>query len=173
MQLIVSSIPEEGLEEEFDLPITVGDNTSPDIAHVSVKISRLGKRVIVDGSVNISLSFKCSRCLGDFPFPQDIIFSGEYKPAGKSVEEGKHELAGNELDISYYTDDEIDVREVINQQVLLTVPMKPLCDEECKGICPGCGKNLNEGSCTCKENEIDPRLAPLEQLRELMNDRKE
>jgi len=61
----------------------------------------------------------------------------------------------------------------VKEQVLLSVPMKPLCRNDCAGLCPVCGRDLNEGACNCRKEELDPRLAPLAQFKETLKDRKE
>lgn len=164
MRLIVSDIPEDGLQQESDVPVVTGENAEPDIAHASLRFLKVGKSVLVEGSVHISVSMRCSRCLGDFSCPLDISFEEEYTPSEELGSEGEHELTGSELNLGFYANDEIDTEELVKEQILLAVPMKPLCSEECKGICPDCGLNLNEGTCKCRREEIDPRLAPLERF---------
>lgn len=161
MRLIVSDIPEEGLEEESDVPVVTGERTEPDIAHSSLRFMKFGKRVLVEGSVRVSVSMKCSRCLRDLSCPLDIAFKEEYSPSEELDREGEHELQGSELNLGFYSNDEIDTGELVKEQVLLALPMKPLCSVECKGICPSCGANLNEVACRCGAEKIDPRLAPL------------
>jgi uncharacterized protein len=170
MRLIVSDIPEEGLEQESDVPVVTGENTEPDIAHALLRFFRIGKSVQVDGSIQISASMRCSRCVGDFSCPLDIAFKEEYIPFEELDPEADHELTGSELNIGFYRNDEIDTGELVKEQVLLAVPMKPLCSMECRGICPECGTNLNERACNCRTEKIDPRLAPLKRLMESNND---
>lgn len=173
MRLIVSSIPEGGIERELEIPVTVFDNTSPDIASVSLRALKFGQRVLIDGLIKIDVSFRCGRCLKEFMKPLEIKFRDEYNPAEEISGTGDQELRSEELDLSHYRDDEIDVGEIVKEQVLLAVPMKPLCDSGCKGICPECGRDLREGACGCSRKEIDPRLEPLGRIKELMKDRKE
>jgi len=170
MRLIVSDIPEDGLELESDVPVETGENAEPDRAHATLRFLRFGKRVLVEGSVQISVSMRCSRCLGDFSYPVDIAFKEEYIPSEELDPKGEHELTGSELNIGFYTNDEIETGELVKEQVLLSVPMKPLCSKDCKGICPECGTNLNEGTCTCNAEKIDPRLAPLKHFMKSNND---
>lgn len=173
MRLIVSDIPEEGLHHEFKIPIVINERTGPDIANVSIRALRFGNKVLIEGSVKISVSLICSRCLKDFSCPLDIHLKGEFNPAGETAGAGEHELKHGELDLDYYDDDEIDTAAFVKEQVLLALPMKPVCLKECRGICPVCGTDLNEGSCTCETITIDSRLAPLERLRKTMKERKE
>jgi uncharacterized protein len=173
MRLIVSDIPEEGLEQELEIPVVTGDDAKPDNARAALRFLRLGKTVLVDGSINISVSLRCSRCLGEFTYPLGIQVREEYNPVEEISQEGEHELTSRDLDLGFYNDDELDISEMVTEQVLLSVPMKPLCGEHCRGICPVCGKNLNEGACTCAAETVDPRLAPLKQFKESMERRKE
>ncbi len=173
MRLNVSDIPDEGLKLDLELPVVLNDEAAPDIAHVFIKAFRLGKKVLIEGSINISVSLHCSRCLKDISVPQELSFREEYNPSEEAASEGEKELTGGEPDLSFYSDDEIDITELIKEQVLLSVPMKPLCRPECRGICPGCGRDLNKGDCNCKAEEIDPRLAPLMEFKEKIKLRKE
>jgi uncharacterized protein len=138
-----------------------------------IKISRLGKMIFAEGSIKISATLICSRCLNNYSYPLDLTFSEEYTPAGVSDQEKEYELSETELDLDFYSDEEIDISELITEQVLLAVPMKPLCNPECPGICTECGKDLNEGICKCNTDKVDPRLSPLKRLKEKMEERKE
>lgn len=171
MLLTVSDIPDEVLHQEIELPIKLGRDAGPVIAHASLRIIRLGRKVLIEGSVETLLTLSCGRCLKEFPHSLNTAFMEEYNPAGEIETEGEKELKSKELDLSFYTDDEIDIEALIKEQVLLSVPISPLCAAECCGICLKCGKDLNEGLCGCKIEETDPRLAPLKKLREAMKDR--
>jgi uncharacterized protein len=171
MLIEISSIPEDGLQQELELPVKVNQHT--DTAHVLIKISKLGKMVFAEGSVKISATLTCSRCLKDYPYPLDLTFNEEYTPAGVSEEEKEYELTEEELNLDYYSDEQLDINELITEQILLAVPMKPLCSPECPGLCPACGKDMNEAKCNCNIEQVDPRLQPLERLKEKMKERKE
>jgi len=171
MRLKVSDIPDDGLTQELELPVQVRDGKGPDTGHVKIRIFKFGKKVLVEGSVSIAVSLACSRCLKPVSYPVDADFREEYNPAASDEKDDEQELTERELDLSYYSDDELDITELIREQVLLAVPMKPLCGIDCKGICPKCGKDLNEGPCGCKTEETDPRLAPLGKFKELMKGR--
>lgn len=171
MRLIVSDIPEEGLEKELELPVLLNDSMKPDVAHALLKIFRIKKKVLIDGTIDMSVSLMCSRCLNDFTLPVHVVFNEEYNPFEEAGEDEEQELTGKELDLSFYSNDEIDLSELIKEQVILSVPMKPLCSEDCSGICSICGKDLNKGKCQCKTEAVDPRLAPLQKLKESMKNR--
>ncbi len=171
MRLKISDIPDDGLTEELDLPVEVRDGAGPDTAHVFIRVFRFGKKVVAQGTVSIAVSLNCGRCLKPVSYPIETKFSEEYNPAEDLEKEEEQELTGRELDLSYYSNDELDVSELIREQILLSIPMKPLCSADCQGICLKCGKDLNEGDCGCKTEEVDPRLAPLSKFKELMKDR--
>lgn len=171
MRLKISDIPDGGLTQELDLPVEVRDGAGPDTAHVFIRLFRFGKKVLAEGTVRITVSLSCSRCLKSVPYPVETKFREEYNPAEDLDKEEEQELTDRELDLSYYRNDELDISEMIREQVLLAVPMKPLCTEDCQGICPKCGKDLNEGGCGCKTGEVDPRLAPLSKFKDMMKDR--
>ena len=171
MKINVSSIPEDGLQHELELPVKINEHT--DIAHVFIKITKLGKLIFAEGSIKISATLTCDRCLKDFSYPLDLTFSEEYTPAGVSDEEKEYELTEKELNLDFFSDEEIDIDQLITEQIILAVPMKHLCSPECPGMCPVCGKDLNNGACNCKTNKVDPRLSPLERLKKKMEERKE
>jgi len=166
MRLIVSNIPDSGLEEELKMSVTLQDNTAKCDAHGFLKIFKTKDTVLINGKVEGEASLICSRCLKEFPYPVSVKFDLKYIPFREFTWVDEHELTEKELDLSFYKDDEIDTGELIQEQLLLAIPMKPLCNPDCYGICPKCGKNLNEGLCRCGIEETDPRLAPLKKFRE-------
>jgi uncharacterized protein len=171
MRLNISDIPDDGLQEELELPVVIKDGAKPDTAHVLIKILRFGKKILVEGSLRISVSMDCSRCVKAFSYPVDTAFKDEYNPVEEYQKEDQQELTGRELDLSFYRGDEIDISDLIKEQVLLSIPMKPLCSPDCQGICAKCGKDRNEGPCECRAKETDPRLAPLGKFKESMKNR--
>jgi len=163
VKIVVSDIPEEGLQQDVDLKVSI-DNSEPlEDVHVSLRVNRYGKRVMLDGSAGMSVSLVCSRCLKRFRHPMSVEFHEEYVPRPDVVDE-EHELTDDELSLNYYINDVINLDEFIREQVIVSIPIKPLCRVDCMGICPVCGKDLNEGPCGCKNEEIDPRLLPLKKI---------
>ena len=116
------------------------------------------------GTVRTELELACSRCVEPYRLPVDVRFDLRYVPASEMTTQDDREVAEGELDTSYYRDDVIDLRELMREQFYLTLPMKPLCMEACRGLCPQCGTNLNTGSCGCSPGWEDPRLAALRAL---------
>jgi uncharacterized protein len=78
--------------------------------------------------------------------------------------EHEREVQDDDVETSYYRDDEVDLNELIREQFYLALPMKPLCTEECRGLCPQCGANLNTDTCDCATEWVDPRLAALKNI---------
>jgi len=110
------------------------------------------------------LELTCSRCLEPFQLPVDGAFDLRFLPASELAQGDEQEVQEEDLDTSYYRDDQIDLNELLREQFYLALPMKPLCRDECKGLCPQCGTNWNTGACTCTTEWEDPRLAALKGL---------
>ena len=128
------------------------------------------------GTIRGSLELACSRCLEPFTFAVDLPFDLRYLPQHMNVggsggdededEEGEaEEVGGDDLSTAFYRDDQIDLSHLVREQLYLALPMKPLHRDDCKGLCPSCGANLNETTCACQTGWEDPRLAPLKALK--------
>jgi uncharacterized protein len=117
------------------------------------------------GRVRTELELTCSRCVEPYRFPIDATFDQRYLPSSQASTEAEREVEQDDLETSYYSDDQIDLNELMREQFYLTLPMKPLCRDDCKGLCPQCGTNLNTGACDCVEQWEDPRLAALKNLK--------
>lgn len=113
--------------------------------------------------VNIKYTYKeiCGRCLDPFIKSDTTVLSGQLTKHHDDMEE--YETG----DVIYYEEDEVNLTDDIVNTIVLSLPMKPLCSEECKGICPSCGENLNRKKCDCVVEDVDPRLAI---LKDLIND---
>ena len=116
------------------------------------------------GRVQTQLELACSRCVEPFGLAVDAPFDLRYLPATEASAEVDREIEENDLETSYYQDDQIDVNELMREQFYLVLPMKPLCQEGCRGLCVQCGTNLNVAPCECAPAWEDPRLAPLKGL---------
>jgi len=132
--------------------------------HVDVQIHKDKERFRLVGTVKTRLELMCSRCLEPFSLSIDSAFDLRYLPAGTEAGEHDREVSADDLDASVYRDDQIDLDELLREQFYLALPMKPLCREDCAGLCPQCGTNKNTGTCACAPQWEDPRLAPLKGL---------
>jgi uncharacterized protein len=117
------------------------------------------------GRVRTRLELPCSRCLEPFSWPVDAAFDLRYQPHGADAGEGEKEIAEDDLTTAFYENDTIDLDQLVREQLYLSLPMKPLCRDDCRGLCPICGTNLNRGACTCTPDVNDPRLAVLKSLK--------
>jgi uncharacterized protein len=117
------------------------------------------------GHLRTELELPCSRCLEPYRFSIDADFDQRYLPAAAASPEIENEVQEDDLETSYYSDDQIDLGELMREQFYLALPMKPLCRPDCRGLCPQCGTNLNTGSCDCVPAWGDPRLAALRDLK--------
>jgi uncharacterized protein len=117
------------------------------------------------GDVKTVLELRCSRCLEDFEWPVDLAFDLRYQPHSTNTGEGEREIEEDDLSTAFYDNDEIDLGQLMCEQFFLSLPMKPLCSDDCRGLCPVCGTNWNRGRCACKRDWDDPRLAALRALR--------
>jgi uncharacterized protein len=118
------------------------------------------------GRVQTTLELPCSRCVEAFESPVDASFDLRYHPRSQNVGEGEREVEEDDLSTSFYEDETIDLGQLIREQLYLSLPMKPLCREACNGLCPQCGMNLNRGTCDCRRDWEDPRLAALRALKQ-------
>jgi len=162
MKVLISEIPEEGLELEPQELLKFDDSFSP--VRVRLRVEKVGTEVLVRGDIMAEIELKCSRCLKDFKSPLIISVEVVYHPVQELRGEERHELKVDELNMDFYSGDELDLLNLIKEQVTLNLPMKPLCNTLCKGICLKCGKDLNEGTCSCSGRDIDPRLEVLKKL---------
>jgi uncharacterized protein len=115
----------------------------------------------LNGSVRTELELACSRCLEPFRMAVDAPFDLRYLPVEASSTEADVAIGEDDLETSYYRDDQIDLNELMREQFYLALPMKPLCDAGCRGLCAQCGANLNLAACGCSTTWTDPRLAAL------------
>ena len=128
-------------------------------------IQKLGTDLFdVAGRVTAVLTLDCGRCLEPFEVPVDASFELRYVPQTENTGEGEREIANDDLAIAFYREGMLDLIDLMREQFVLALPMKPLCREDCRGLCPECGTNLNKGQCDCTPRWEDPRLAALKSL---------
>jgi uncharacterized protein len=120
----------------------------------------------VVGDLATSVEVECARCLE--PVTRDVKRNYEllYRPQG--IDAGREEISVTdaEAEIGYYHGEGIDLKDIVREQILLSVPMKVVCREDCKGLCPHCGQNLNQGECKCPQPVGDTRWQALKGLKE-------
>ena len=124
---------------------------------------------IADGTARVTMDLNCSRCVEPYPFAHSSTFHVRFRPRpeGSGEENEEVEIAGaEELDVEFYSDRTVPLRDLALEQVQLTIPMKPLCDENCLGLCPKCGANRSRERCNCDESVTDQRWGALQKIRE-------
>jgi uncharacterized protein len=130
-----------------------------------VRLMRTNRSILARGELSTEVELTCSRCLGSFNCPLKMNLEEEYHPTA-DVDTGAAISVPDEP--GCFTIDEnhiLDLTEAVRQYALLAIPMKPLCKENCAGLCPFCGKNLNQGPCGCPVKSADPRWAELSKLK--------
>ena len=123
----------------------------------------------VKGRFRTTLRQACVRCLEGFDRMLQSRFTLDYsreipKDVHKNDSEGI-ELTAQQIGMIYFGGDEIDFTDALQEQVILAIPYKPLCNENCKGLCPQCGGNLNHGPCQCREKTAEGPFAILKNLK--------
>ena len=173
LKINVVTIPEEGLNfvlskdgKWFKECFQDSDQLDFTIREVDVncQITKTSSTIFIKGNLSVLLGICCSRCLKDIQLPVGGDFAYTLVPVKPEMKEDL-ELQAEELEISYYQGDFIDLTPIICEQIILQIPIKPLCSEECKGLCPHCGINRNAASCNCHLDIVDDRLAVLRNIR--------
>lgn len=132
---------------------------------VHLYVAREYDHVRVSGRVTTALDLCCSRCLSEFSMTIDSPFTIFYlKDEGLGQDEDM-ELSEEDLVTATYEGDEIDFTNEISEQIILAIPLKPLCRDDCKGICPDCGADLNVGQCSCKRGDFNLKLEALKKFK--------
>jgi uncharacterized protein len=166
MKIFVSQIAEEPKELSFTESTeelnrlyseAAGDFRFPEHLDARVAHYRSGAELFFHGTVGGTVEGHCSRCLKSYSFPLEKEFDFVLAPDARSTK--SKELNQDELGLSFYSGEEINLAPLIREQVLLALPTRPLCDEDCRGLCPECGKDLNEDLCRCSSAQGDPRMA--------------
>ncbi|MBZ5684215.1 MAG: DUF177 domain-containing protein [Acidobacteriia bacterium] len=123
------------------------------------------KDIRLRGRLSASLDLQCARCLE--PVPQDVKREFEllYRPLGADAGRDELSVTDAEAEIGYYQGDGLLLEDVLREQVLLALPLKVTCRDDCKGLCPQCGRNLNHEQCSCSIEVEDPRWAALKDVR--------
>jgi len=173
--LKLDDIPAEGLnlnwvEERSSLLAYLENFTQIDFdfekpLQTEVRVWKAGQSVVIRGSVETALQLQCVRCLKGFSFPLTSSFELTLLPLKKTPAVEEVELGEKDMESSFYEGGEIQLSEIACEQIFLEIPFKPLCQEDCKGLCPKCGKDLNLGSCGCVKEEFVSSFSALQKLK--------
>jgi uncharacterized protein len=184
----VDAVDESGQEWQADLPREFIDSVlrgepptefhAGGAAHVRARLTKMGRKVLVQSRFHVPLEGVCKRCLKKVRLDEPIDLTLTYvprdappvEPARRPAPQDKEEseaVASFDLDTideEPYSGKTIDLAPALREQILLAVPPSPLCDEACRGLCPTCGKDLNAGDCGCEKTTLDPRWAKLKSI---------
>jgi uncharacterized protein len=151
-------------EYEINEPADILGNGVSNPVEGSVKLTRTNRGILVQGNLKTKIPAECGRCLSKFDYPLTFNIEEEFFPVIDVTSGVPVEIP--EEPGSFIIDDHhiLNLDEAIRQNALLAIPIKPLCREDCKGICQICGKDLNSGGCKCSQGKIDPRWAKLAEL---------
>jgi len=160
LKALIGSIRNYKVNEVIDVS---GDGKG-NLVQGEIRLIRTDRGVLAKGTLHTDIEITCSRCLSLFSCPLDLDFEEEYFPT-VDVAGGAPPPLPDEP--GCFTIDEhhiLDLTEAIRQYALLSIPMKPLCQTDCAGLCPSCGHNLNQGPCSCSAQQVDPHWSKLEEL---------
>lgn len=150
MKIDIKEIPPEGMHIETKEPKALQDVSIfgikfNDPVYVSVFVSLTGKTLLINGKIGTKANIVCGRCLKEF----------------------EQQLINNNftLDIDTAGQDEVDITDNIREEIVITLPLKPLCKKDCKGLCPSCGQDLNIKKCSCKIVKEDIRWEGLGKIK--------
>ena len=163
MILRVSDISDDGLTiEDVSLFGSPFSDRIWRLDRVHLRAKRDGDDVVIAGEIDSTVPVACGRCLEELPArvraTVDVRFI-ERPPTGDRVE-----LGSDDLNLDFYDGDEVNLATLVESETALALPMKPLCREDCRGLCPVCGGNRNLVACVCSERAPDPRLGALKDL---------
>ena len=136
-------------------------------ASVRGSARRKGEEVRLRGEIRAEVEVACDRCLSAVRVPLEVEFDTAFIPRAKAAGRAENvELLTEDMGLAAYDGDAVDLDELVREQIVLAIPSRRLCREECKGLCPTCGADLNAGRCACEQREVDPRWSALADLKD-------
>lgn len=124
-------------------------------AIISLLLRRKGTKVFISGEIHTTLLLKCTRCAEDFIYHMNEIIDFTLIPSALTFNyPPETELTKEDLEFSFYESEEIDIYQIVKEQIFLSLPPYPHCSISCKGLCSGCGSNLNLDSCHCQRSNF-------------------
>jgi uncharacterized protein len=143
-----------GLEESFT-----------DKVNVNLSLQKIHNHIVLETKLSLKARFDCDRCNADFISNLVTNYQTVYM-FGNNTDDNSESINVTFLPLDA---SEIVLDDDIRDYAMLAIPMKKLCKEDCKGLCPECGQNLNDGNCNCKDHAVDPRWQPLKDLKNKIN----
>ena len=179
MEILIEQIKEEGLVFEFEksaaaFPVLAEmvDNGEWEFLapiRIALRAQRIGDMVEIDADIETSVRLPCSRCLQPFEIPLKSRFALTYRHRATDgiadTEPQEVELSAEDMGIVYFQGEKINLKDAIQEQVVMEFPLRPLCKLDCKGLCPKCGADLNEDPCDCEQRPTSDKFAALKNLK--------
>jgi uncharacterized protein len=142
----------------------------PELIEAALRARQIGDIVEVEGHISTRVRLSCGRCLQSFEMPLESQFDLTYSqieqaPGQGSTSDEEIELTAHDMGMIQYQGDEINIEKEIQEQVVLALPLKVLCSPDCKGLCPGCGADLNTASCDCDRSPSGGKFDVLKNLK--------
>ena len=130
---------------------------------------RVGELIVVDGNLEVPVRLTCVRCLSDF----DTILSADFKltytrhdsTPNRKPDPAEIELHRDEIGLLPFFGQHLDLKPALQEELIMALPMRPVCRDSCKGLCPRCGADLNKGPCGCRSRQGHPKFAVLKKLK--------
>jgi uncharacterized protein len=132
---------------------------------VSIKVTRVGDKFLLDGKLTGGIMVRCDRCLDAFHRDVESGFHMFLAYPGQGKDRAEAELLDEDMEVDFIHGETIDLDEIIKGQVYLSLPIKSICKEGCLGLCPVCGANLNVERCRCNRQNINPAFEKLKNLK--------
>ena len=177
LQLELKDIKSRGLEQEFscapkDFPellelAAAGGPVFHDPIRFYLRLQRCGQLVETDGNFSAAVSLTCGRCLQPYVQALKESFSLTFAPCPEQPDYAEEvELEAEQLGLIYYTENEtLYLRAPLQEQLLLALPIRPLCQQDCRGLCPECGESLNAQQCGCVTKTFNNKFSVLADLK--------
>jgi uncharacterized protein len=168
MQINVSQLLQEPIGSTRDYQVNevvdIAGNGKDSLVQGEARFLRTQRSILSECKLNTDVELACSRCLNLFRYPLTLNFEEEYIPTIDVLSGAPLPLPEEPGTFTIDAHHILDLTEAIRQYTLLAIPMKPLCHQDCAGLCPSCGHNLNQGTCDCPAPVTDPRWSELKKL---------
>jgi uncharacterized protein len=179
MEIHIEQIKQEGLALEFEKSVETFPVLAEMVANgecefaapirTALRVLRIGDMVEIDGDIETSVRLPCSRCLQPFETTLNSHFAFTYMRRATDVIEETElqevELSAENMGIVYFQGQKIDLKDTIQEQVVMEFPLRALCKQDCKGLCPKCGADLNETPCNCDRRSSPGKFAVLKNMK--------
>lgn len=128
---------------------------------VKVKVSKASDKFLVQGTISGGIRVRCDRCLVPFHGNVDSQFHVYLMAPREGSDQEEIELLDEDLEVDFVRGNEVDLGDMVREQIYLSLPMRSICNENCRGLCPACGVNLNETTCLCRKEERQSAFSKL------------